>query len=411
MDAESTALGAQNTYSFSVGRIPAGCITGKTETMAGERTNYTYIYDSMGRLLRYDGSGRRNYEMNALRGIAGTTLSYDNEDHLLSFGTTTYQYNLDGFLTSRTQGTAVSTYNYSSRGELLSVNLPDGRLIEFIHDPLGMRIAKRINGVIIEKYLWKQNTGLAAVYDGNDNLLMRFKYGDGTGPIATAKAGSNYHLAYDQIGSLRLVTDNSGNVVKRIDYDSFGNILADTNPGFVVPFGFAGGLQDHDVSLVHFGLRDYNPEIGTWTAKDPILFNGGDTNLYGYVQDNPINVSDPSGCGFIDCAKALAELADAMAKLAKREAENVAAGKCDPGHDKAIEQAKNRARNALEKARTCLPKETFEKIWDQIKSRSSQIGDWISDHRNELITGAGIGAGVGVIILCPECAVVIAPAF
>jgi uncharacterized protein RhaS with RHS repeats len=37
------------------------------------------------------------------------------------------------------------------------------------------------------------------------------------------------------------------------------------------------------------------PEIGKWTAKDPILFAGGDSNLYGYVQGDPVNWIDPTG--------------------------------------------------------------------------------------------------------------------
>lgn len=44
-----------------------------------------------------------------------------------------------------------------------------------------------------------------------------------------------------------------------------------------------------------FGARDYDPETGRWTSKDPILFNGGDANLYGYVLGDPINFVDPSG--------------------------------------------------------------------------------------------------------------------
>jgi RHS repeat-associated protein len=84
-------------------------------------------------------------------------------------------------------------------------------------------------------------------------------------------------------------------VVKRIDYDSFGNIIADTNPGFSMPFGFAGGLYDKDTGLVRFGLRDYDPDTGRWTAKDPISFAGGDTDLYGYCLNDPVNFLDPLG--------------------------------------------------------------------------------------------------------------------
>ncbi len=84
-------------------------------------------------------------------------------------------------------------------------------------------------------------------------------------------------------------------MVKRIDYDSFGNIINDTDPSFDMPFGFAGGLHDQDTGLVRFGYRDYDPDIGRWTAKDPILFAGGDTDLYGYVLNDPVNWIDPWG--------------------------------------------------------------------------------------------------------------------
>ncbi len=94
---------------------------------------------------------------------------------------------------------------------------------------------------------------------------------------------------------MKIVSDAVGNIVKKVEYDSFGNILSDSNPAFNIPFGFAGGLNDQETELVRFGYRDYNPDIGRWTAKDPILFAGGDTDLYGYVMNDPINFIDPFG--------------------------------------------------------------------------------------------------------------------
>ena len=47
--------------------------------------------------------------------------------------------------------------------------------------------------------------------------------------------------------------------------------------------------------MCRFGVRDYDPSIGRWLSKDPILFNGGDTNLYGYVLQDPVNWIDPEG--------------------------------------------------------------------------------------------------------------------
>jgi RHS repeat-associated protein len=96
------------------------------------------------------------------------------------------------------------------------------------------------------------------------------------------------------------ITD--GTVVQRMDYDAFGNVLLDTNPGFQ-PFGFAGGIYDLDTGLVRFGARDYDSEIGRWTSKDPIGFEGGDINLFGYVVQEPVNRIDPYGLEILMCGR------------------------------------------------------------------------------------------------------------
>ena len=80
-------------------------------------------------------------------------------------------------------------YNYSIRGELLYVALPDGCGIEYLHDPLGRRVVKKVDGVVTEKYLLQGLTRLLAVHDGNDNLLMRFEYADGHMPVVMTKGG------------------------------------------------------------------------------------------------------------------------------------------------------------------------------------------------------------------------------
>lgn len=70
-------------------------------------------------------------------------------------------------------------------------------------------------------------------------------------------------------------------------YDVAGNTFQ--------PFGFAGGLYDQHTKLTRFGARDYDAQTGSWTAKDPIRFAGGDTDLYGYVFADPVNLIDPNG--------------------------------------------------------------------------------------------------------------------
>jgi RHS repeat-associated protein len=109
------------------------------------------------------------------------------------------------------------------------------------------------------------------------------------------KGGATDRVLSDHLGSPRLVVDAStGAVAQRLDYDEFGRIASDSNPGFQ-PFGFAAGLADGDTGLVRFGARDYDALAGRWTAKDPIRFLGGDTSLYSYVLSDPTNLTDPSG--------------------------------------------------------------------------------------------------------------------
>jgi RHS repeat-associated protein len=97
------------------------------------------------------------------------------------------------------------------------------------------------------------------------------------------KNGVTYRILVDQVGSVRLVFDvATGKIAQRMDYDEFGNILSDSNPGFQ-PFGFGGDLYDRDTTLVRFGVRDYDPRTGRWTAKDTIFFASGGTNLYAYT--------------------------------------------------------------------------------------------------------------------------------
>jgi len=80
------------------------------------------------------------------------------------------------------------------------------------------------------------------------------------------------------------------------------HFTSNSNPGFQ-PFGFAGGMYDSDTGLTRFGARDYDPETGRWTVKDPIRFDGGDTNLYGYVLNDPINFYDPLGLIWVTVGK------------------------------------------------------------------------------------------------------------
>jgi RHS repeat-associated protein len=101
-----------------------------------------------------------------------------------------------------------------------------------------------------------------------------------------------------------VVHANTNAIAQRLDYDPWGVVTLDTNPGFQ-PFGYAGGLYDHRTGLVRFGVRDYDAATGRWTAKDPIGFAGETGNLYSYSASDPKNFQDATGLYALNLAGAI----------------------------------------------------------------------------------------------------------
>jgi len=296
---------AASIFSINYTRDDLGRITWKNETLGGASHSYNYIYDLAGRLTegRKDGIlvSRYTYDANGNRlnytGQGGTvTGTYDDQDRLMQYGSATYTYTANGELLSKNNGSQTTTYHYDALGNLLNVTLPDGTKIEYVVDGQNRRIGKKVNGILVQGLLYENQLNPIAELDGTGNVVSRFVYTSRSNvPDYMVKGGNTYRIITDHLGSPRLVIDvATGAVAQRMDYDEFGKVILDSNPGFQL-FGFAGGLYDRDTRLVRFGARDYDAETGRWMAKDPILFAGGDMNLYGYVMNDPINLVDPSG--------------------------------------------------------------------------------------------------------------------
>ena len=141
--------------------------------------------------------------------------------------------------------------------------------------------------------------GPIAGLDSSGQVIARYVYATSSQvPDYLTRGGVTYRIVRDHVDSPRLIVNTqSGQIAGRQDYDEYGQTITDTASGLIA-FGYAGGLKDADPGLVRMGARDYDPQTGRFTTKDPIGFAGGDTNLYSYVAADPINNTDPSGLDF-----------------------------------------------------------------------------------------------------------------
>ena len=246
----SVSANATEIFRIQYTRDKLGRVTDKTETISGTSKTYPYLYDAAGRLAEVKEGGSTiatyTYDANGNRITTNTgtpvVATYDDQDRLLEYGSTTYAYTGNGELATKTAGAQTTAYQYDEMGNLVAVTLPNGTEVKYLIDGRNRRIGKKVDNVLTQGLLYKDRLNPIAELDGSGNVVSRFVYGTKKNvPGYMIKGGATYRIITDHLGSVRLVVDAAtGSIAQRLDYDAFGNVALDTNPGFQ-PFGFAGG--------------------------------------------------------------------------------------------------------------------------------------------------------------------------
>jgi len=274
-------FGSTVLYSVTFEHDALGRLSSKTETVEGETHTTVYTYDGAGRLedVTRDGSLTAHYEYDT----AGNRLSRATDsatdigtyegDRLLSCGGSTFTYTAKGERWTKTDTATgeTTTYGYDDLGNLVRVDLPDGRRGEYIVDAANRRIGKKIDGALVQGFLWGADGRIAAELDGTGGVVSRFVYAsEDSAPDFLVKGGRTYRLVKDLLGSPRLVVDaSSGAVAQRIDYDEFGGVVSQTGNGFQ-PFGFAGALRDSVDLPPLVGGRAYDAASAVFLQGPPL---------------------------------------------------------------------------------------------------------------------------------------------
>jgi RHS repeat-associated protein len=299
--ARSLAVGGSTQYERAVTFDAAGRLATKTEIIEGVSHLFEYAYDADGQLLEvrrdatpreiyaYDANGNRTSRQ--IAGDAAETATYDTQDRVAQRGAAIYQWNDAGQMSQR----GADAFVYSARGELLSATV-GGAVVTYDYDALGRRVARTSDGgAVTEQYLYAEN-GYAVTHTKDPvNGTSAYFYDDRGQLVAVERGGARYFVATDQVGTPLVVTDASGAIVMQLEYDAFGNLASGDPSAFALPVGFAGGMPDPLTGLVRFGSRDYDAEVGRFTARDPAFFGGGQFNLYTYALNDPLFHIDPTG--------------------------------------------------------------------------------------------------------------------
>ena len=222
--------------------------------------------------------------------MSGTTLSYNVGDELTSItgasSTTSFAYNPNGNRISESSSTSATiTYGYNADSQLTSISNPT-LSASYSYNPAGLRSSATYNGVT-SSFVYSPSDQLLA--DGENYYI----YGPSGTPIEQISESSAVltYLYSDQLGSVVMEADGSGNVVGTQSYSPYGTLASSTGND-PTPFGFAGGYTD-PTGLIYLINRYYDPMTGQFVSVDPQVQSTG--QAYSYAGDNPINAVDPIG--------------------------------------------------------------------------------------------------------------------
>ncbi|PLX47424.1 MAG: hypothetical protein C0613_14215 [Desulfobulbaceae bacterium] len=345
--ADNLATAKSQTYGYdSVNRLTSA---------AGSYGNLSYVYDSVGnRLTKTENAFTETLsyipDTNQLQQVEGEsprTFSYDGEGNIVKDNDTSlvysadnrlikviennalkgdYVYNGRGQRVKKTSQAETVIYHYDQSGNLIAETDSQGALrvmyiyfgsmrlakVEVAYEPAdvgdvdGNGKVDADDALLVEQYIvdlitldaeqsQQADVTLDNQVDAADALLIK-QITNALKPMPLGPAvEKEYYYHNDHLGTSLAMTDAAGTVVWRADYLPFGKMRVDPPSTVVNNVRFPGQYYDEETGLHYNWHRYYDPGTGRYMTPDPIGLAGGDTNLYSYVWQNPINWSDPLG--------------------------------------------------------------------------------------------------------------------
>jgi RHS repeat-associated protein len=219
--------------------------------------------------------------------VGGDSRTYDAWNRWVGDGSNSTNYLANGFLAGSTDsdGATIDTY-YSADWQVLEDQLH--------HFGGGLFSTK-------DQYIW----GAGSL----DNLVLRDdNSSSGNLGVSGSFLGERLYAEQDANGSVTAITNTSGTVVERFQYDPFGQVktlnaswspTTDTKRWIYLFQGMRAsiGIEQNgagSVDVYYDRNRYYLPGWGRFLTPDPTGYSDG-MNLYQPFQDNPMVFADPLG--------------------------------------------------------------------------------------------------------------------
>lgn len=219
--------------------------------------------------------------MNRYDSVEGDPIGYDLRGNTLTEGNSVYTYDILNRQTSVTNGTGTTNYVYDARGR---------------------RVAK-INGGVTEHFVYDTQYRVIEERDNAEAVVATYTYGQGMDePLTMERGGQTYYYHRDALGSVTELSNSTGAIIERYEYDVYGEVTiydaSDTvltSSAIGNPYMFTGRRYDAESGNYYYRARYFSYELGRFLSQDPLGFDAGDYNLYRYVFNNPTNATDPTG--------------------------------------------------------------------------------------------------------------------
>ena len=247
---------------------------------------------------------------------------HDDDGNLTYDGRWDYSWDAENRLT-RMQTTDIAA----------AAGVPRQRL-DFVYDSQNRRVSKTVH-TSTDGTNWTFSSSLRSLYDGW-NLIAEYSAPSETSTTLTLQAAhlwgidlsgtpqgaggvggllcstligensttNNCYPAYDGNGNISAWLGASGNLLARMDYSPFGQLVTQykfTGTGDTtlsrLHFGFSTKYTDSETGHLYYIQRYYDPVTGRWRSRDPIEEDGG-PNLNAFCGNRSAQTYDILGFGW-----------------------------------------------------------------------------------------------------------------